>query len=656
MKLRTWSAVWLVCAMVPGAVQPAGAQQTARDTARLETLTVTATRVPVSADAVTATVDVITGEELRARGVVFVADALAELPSATVVQGGGIGGVGALFLRGGESDYVKVLIDGVPVNDAGGAYNFANLTTDNVERIEVVRGPVSVLYGSDAVSGIVQVFTRRGGGPAELSASAESGTDATTRVSVAASGGGTAIDWSAAAARMGTEGMYDFNNEYGNTVVSARFAARPDAAGEVALSLRYNDARAEFPTDFAGVQADSNQFTTQRQLAAALDAARQLSSTVEARVAVSVSRSDAGFDDQPDHPGDMSGFGYRSERSMVGTRALLDGRMNLRPAPAVVLTLGAQYEREAEDVASETESDFGGGPLVDLSTFGERRRTAGIYAQAVADLASGLALTLNARVDDNSAFGTFRTARAGAAYRFGGGTRLRASGGTAFKAPTFCEQYCDQPFIVGDSALVPERVTTWEVGAEQPIAGGLVTLGATWFAQRFDDRIEYIPAAPGEPNYANLSAARAGGVELAATATPARGLRVRVAYTWLDTEITDDGGNAALGEGERLLRRPAHSLAVSGSLAAGSRTTVTAGLVRVGARDDTNFETGLRDELPAYVTVSAAVSAELVRRGGALPSLAVTLRGENLLDERYEQTFGFPGRGRMLYAGVRAGL
>ena len=654
--MRRWYRSVVVLAGVLTAAAAEVSAQEIRDTVALEDLSVTATRVPVSANAVTASVDVITGTALRARGVPFVSEALAELSSATVVQGGGIGGVAALFLRGGESDYVKVLIDGVPVNDAGGAFNFANLTTDDVERIEVVRGPVSVLYGADAVSGIVQIFTRRGNGPATLSAALEGGTDATARWSLSAAGGSDALDWSAGVARLRSDGMYEFNSGYGNTVLSGRLGMRPDRATTLAVTARYSDARSAFPTDFTGAPADSNQFSTGRQLAVGLDASRYLADLVEARAAVSLSRGEAGYDDQPDHAGDNAGFGYRSERTAAGTRALFDGRVNIWPSPALVVTLGAAYEREAEDVASETESDFGGGPFVETSSFEERRRPAGVYAQAVADLASGLALTLNARLDENSAFGTFRTARAGAAYRVANGTRVRGSAGTAYKAPTFCEQFCDQPFIVGDPGLDPERVTTWEVGAEQLLPGGIVTLAATWFAQRFEDRIEYVAAGPDEPNYANLSAARARGLELAAAASPAPGVRVRAGYTWLDTEITDGGGNPALGEGETLLRRPAHTFTLTGSVAAGDRATLSAGIVRVGARDDTDFQTGLRGELPAYVTVGAAASAAIVQGRGASPSLTVTLRGENLLGERYQETFGFPGRGRMVFVGLRTGL
>lgn len=630
------------------------AAQVARDTARLEELSVSATRVPVSANAVTASVAVISGAELRERGIVFVADALRELSSAAVVQGGGIGGVGALFLRGGESDYVKVLVDGVPLNDAGGAFNFANLTTANIDRIEVVRGPVSVLYGSDAVSGLVQIFTRRGAGPVRVAAAVEGGTDATTLLDLSASGGRTGLEWSAGAARVGTEGMYDFNSDYRNVDLSGRLAVRPDLFTSISGTLRYSDARSAFPTDFMGVPSDSNQFGTTRQLAAAVEAARFLTSTIEARASVSVAHTETGFDDQPDHPGDDTGFGFRSERATDGDRVVLDARAHLRPAAAVVITAGVQHERETEDVQSETESDFGTGPFVETSVFDAARSTTAVYAQALADLASGLALTLNGRADHNSAFGTLGTLRAGAAYRFAAGTRIRGSIGTAYKAPTFCELFCSQPFIVGNPTLEPEHVTTWELGAEQPIAGGLVMLGATWFNQSFDDRIEYVAAEPEEPNYFNLTAARARGLELAASASPAPGLGLTAAYTWLDTETTDDGGDPAFAEGSRLLRRPEHTVSASARYAAG-RAALSAGVVHVGERDDIGFDGAGRVKLPGYTTVNAALVIDLLRTG-ADRSLAATFRAENLFDEQYEQTTGFPGRGRMIYAGVRAGL
>src|SRR6266566_5509935 len=153
-----------VAATLVVALAPALAGQEPTDTVMLTPVVVTATRLPTPADAVPAAVTVLTGEALRSQGIRTVAEALRTVPAAHVVVTDAYGSQTSLFLRGGNSDYVKVLIDGVPQNAPGGAYDFANLTTDNVERIEVVRGPVSVLYGSDAVTGVVQIFTRTGGG------------------------------------------------------------------------------------------------------------------------------------------------------------------------------------------------------------------------------------------------------------------------------------------------------------------------------------------------------------------------------------------------------------------------------------------------------------------------------------------------------------
>src|SRR4051812_15664867 len=163
MKARVMAAAMVWVGYSAGESASMYAQDT-QDTTRLPELIVTPTRLPTRPDAVVSSTTVLTGDDLRARGVRFVQDALRDVPGAALVQVGSYGGVSSLFMRGGESDYVKVLVDGVPVNQSGGGYNWANLTTENVDRIEVLRGPGSVIYGSDAVSGVVQIFTRRGQG------------------------------------------------------------------------------------------------------------------------------------------------------------------------------------------------------------------------------------------------------------------------------------------------------------------------------------------------------------------------------------------------------------------------------------------------------------------------------------------------------------
>src|SRR3954466_11848341 len=439
---------------------PPLAGQEVQDTTQLKELVVTATRLATPANAVTSSVTVISGEDLRARGVRFVQDALRDVPGASVVQGGSYGGVSSLFLRGGESDYVKVLIDGVPVNQSGGGYNWANLTTDNVERIEVLRGPASVIYGSDAVTGVVQIFTRTGSPGVQLEGGAEAGTFGTVNGHGAVLGGTSALSYSADASRHSTDGTYPFNNDYGNTVLSGALRSAIGAAGDASLSVRFSDNRYHFPTDFSGALADSNQFTAEKSYSLGLNAGRRLGNQYELRLTAAGARTDGEFQDLSDNPADTAGFGFASQRDSRADRGSLDLRLLASPSAAVRLTAGAQVERETERQSGETTSNFGQFETTPDTPFDRGRTTFGYYAQGVVTLSSGLALNINGRVDDNSGFGTFFTYRAGAVYRLLSHTRIRASVGRAFKAPTFCEQFCNAPFVVGDSGLRPERSTS----------------------------------------------------------------------------------------------------------------------------------------------------------------------------------------------------
>ena len=203
--------------------------QQPRDTVVLKPVVVTATRVPVSADLVVSAVTVLRGTDLVARGIRTVAQALETVPGAHVIETGSFGGQTSLFMRGGESDYTKVLLDGVPLNQAGGFIDLAHLTTDNVDRIEIVRGPVSVLYGTDAVTGVVQVFTRTGQGSPVMGAELRGGTYGAADVALDVVGGSQRVSYSARLSRFEADGLYAFNNNYRNTIGSARIQVTPDA-------------------------------------------------------------------------------------------------------------------------------------------------------------------------------------------------------------------------------------------------------------------------------------------------------------------------------------------------------------------------------------------------------------------------------------------
>ncbi len=660
---RAWrGAVRGVLAAWAGLAAGAGAPlhgQEQPDTVRLDPVVVTATRLPTPRAAVATSVTLLDGTGLEAEGLRTVADALRQVPGLSVVQTGSYGSVTSVFMRGGESDYVKVLVDGTPINDPGGAIDFANLTTDNVERIEIVRGPTSVLYGSDAVSGVVQIFTRRGLGRLRASAGVRGGTYGSLEADLDSRGGTEHVQYAFAVARRATDGIHPFNSDYDNLVLSGMLRAVPDARTDAQISLRYTDSEAHFPTDGSGQLVDSNAFRLQDRLTVSLDAGRFITDRVEGRVLLALNETDGGLDDRPDGPADTLGFfGFASAQKI--SRRSADARVNWYVSRAGVVTLGAQVEGQDERALSESSSQFGD----QSSGLTAARTNYAAYAQVQAEPLAGLALTVGARLDDNRQFGTFFTYRGGVAYGWQTGTRLRAAVGSAFKEPTFFENFADDPFARGNPSLEPERSASWEVGVEQRLWGARLLLGATYFDQRFRDLIQYTPVVPASdaPNYFNVAAADAAGVEFEVRTWPLGGLTVGGSYTLLRTEVVDAGFDRGPGagfvKGERLLRRPTHRIAADAVWRMLDRAHLALRLDYVGDRDDRDFSTfpATPVVLPAYWRVDLALSVDMLQAAGARPGLVATLRVDNLLDEEYQDAFGFRAPGRRVLVGGRVGI
>ena len=634
------------------AAPPLGAQQP-RDTIVLDEIVVTATRLPLPRAAVASAVTVLTGDALRARGITDLLAALRTVPGATLVQGGSFGTPASFFLRGGESDYVRVLVDGVPVNEPGGAYDFAHLTLDNVDRVEVVRGPASVLYGSDAVTGVVQVFTRSGPGAARWRISGDAGAHGTTRVAAEAAGGGPGLGFSVSASRFESQGTLPFNSGYRRDELSALVRAAAGAATEARLSFRFDGHRAAFPTDGSGRVVDHNQFTTGRQATVGLDVRHALSPALELRAQLGAHTGFAGFDNRPDGPADTLGYFADLSGSRIARRSA-DLRAVAGLAPGTTLSVGGTFERQT--VASHDSSSSQWGPA--LSDLDRGRDNAALYAQLVADPGRRLAVNLGARLDRNQRFGPFTTWRAGLSWRPAPRARLRAAVGTALKEPTFFETF-GSPWVTGNDALRPERSRSWEIGGELELGRGAVA-SATVFAQRFTDLIQYTftPPAPGRPNYFNIAAARSSGLEAELSCGLAPGLTAQGHYTYLSTAVTDAGfetaPDGAFARGLPLLRRPAHAAGVALGWSRGA-TAVNASLDAVGRRDDMDYSAPapLRIRQPAYVRVDVAGAVPVLRRAGAAGVVA-TARVVNLFGARYQEVRGFPARGRTVLVGLRA--
>ncbi|MEP7066333.1 MAG: TonB-dependent receptor [Gemmatimonadota bacterium] len=641
-------ALWLAAAVLSSTT--AHAQAASSDTTTLAPVVVTATRLPSAAGGAALSTTIIHGDDLRARGVSTVLEALRETPSVAVVQGGSFGQQTSVFLRGGQSNYTQVLVDGVVVNDPGGAIDFANLTTDNIDRIEIVRGPASVLYGANALTGVIQIFTRRGSGPLRVSAWARGGTYGTREGELSTLGGSDKLSYSLAAAQHMTDGIYDVNSAARNGTYSGHVGLSPDARSDVALNLRYIDAGAHIATNGNGVPNDSNQTHTERRLLASLDAGRFLTTRLEARVSLAATDADARSEDRPDNPNDTD-FPYDIRTRLY--RRSADARLNFSLAPDVVVTGGGSYETQHHRAS-------GSGP--------QHRNVSAGYAQLAGTSFGKLSYTGGVRLDHNSTFGDFTSYRAGAAYELPSATRVHAAFGSAFREPTFEESSSEQPFDVGNPDLRPERSSSWEAGAEQEIVQGRASIGATYFDQRFRDMIQYNGLVEeGAPNYYNLAAATSRGVEVTLRVTPVAPLTLAASYTLTKTRVTnagiDSSSTASFVRGQRLLRRPTNLASATASYAfRRPETSLHLEVAMIGDRDDRDFSDEITFipkavTLPSYTVVALAGELGILRRSvSASPELVLTARVNNLFDRGYQQIFGFASPRRTILVGARVGL
>jgi vitamin B12 transporter len=627
------------------------------DAVLLPGLVVTATRVPMRAEALPTPVTVLTAADLRERGVRTVADALRTVPGATLVQAGPRGGQTSLFLRGGQSGYVKVLVDGVPVNDPGGAIDLADLTTHQVDRIEVVRGPVSVLYGSDAIAGVVQIFTRRGLGAPSFTLSTtgglgerrhDDGRYGTIDAAGTLTGAAGPVGFTVGGGRSWNDGLYPLNSDRRIDVINARVDWDGHAGTEISATARFSDSDTGFPTDGAGNLVDGNARLERRSLTAGVEAGHRLSRSVVARLQLGLLERDQLAVDEPDGPADTVGV-YASRLHGSIRRLGADARVDVE-LPRTIASMGIAIQDQRGTTSYASESEWG--PYEAKAEF--ERRNRGYYAQVLSEPVPGLNLTAGGRVDDNAVFGTFRTYRVGLSYGLGA-TRVRGALGRAFREPTFPESFGSGFGDRGNPALVPERSRSWELGIEQRITGPF-RVGATWFDQRFRDMIQYTFTTPGpdDPNYFNVGAATARGLEVTAEADIGR-IRVDGSYTWLTTRVLDPGlaSDASFVEGDRLLRRPAHAAALAGRYRL-ERGTLGITIHRTGERDDLDFGAGFpapKVALPAYATVDLSAEHRLPAARGI--AWDVILRMENALNARYEAIRGFPAPGRLIAVGLR---
>lgn len=644
---------------------PAGtrADEAAPPREPIEQIVITGSRRPVPISRIGTSVTVIGSEKLDLEQKRDAIELLREVPSFNLARSGSRGGVSSAFVRGGESDHNLVLIDGVKVNRGGGSFDLSNLATDGIERVEVLRGPGGALYGSDAVASVVQLVTRRGEGPLTGSLRTAYGTDRTYEVGTSLSGGSERFGYSLGAGRYATDGVNGLNNDADNSTFRTRFDFRPADDWDVKLTTSYSDGAFDFPTDFdfesgKTLPTDPNQGRETLDLSTGLEIGWQASDRFEHRVMLGLTDSEDVFFDGDDvargNGGDFDAFKSDTDEDRVSSEYRLIWNAMTRKEANAFVTLGLEYERERFDQRSRSVA-FGTRTVTSTT---ERRRTSSAYLQSDWTLADAVFLTLGARVDDASTYGTEVTPLGSIAWVLPGSrTRLHAAFSKGFKEPNFGENFGFPGSALGNRDLDPEESKSFELGVEQSFLGGALETSLTLFRTDYDDLIAFVSFdTPTEDGlfgtFENVQEVRSQGIEAEARFALSDRLRLSASYTRLRTRARDLGmlgESATFQRGEDLVRRPTHS----GSLSLGYTGERFEGSIRtslLGSREDIgdNFTRTRND---ARVTVDVATSF-LLSTSSRGTQTRLTLKLENLLDEEDDEVFGFESPDFQVLAGV----
>jgi vitamin B12 transporter len=623
----------------------------------LDPVVVTATKLETPVREVARSVTVVTEEEISTKQQTSVSEALRAVPAVDVVQQGGAGQQTSIFMRGANSEHTLVLIDGIQVNDPispSRFFNFADLTTDNIERIEVFRGPGSTLYGSDALGGVINIITKTGQGGPRLTVSAEGGSYETHREKISFSGGNNWINYSLTASYLDSNGISaasreDGNRErdgYENISTSARLGLTPTDNFDIDFILRYIDSDADIDNS-GGPGGDDPNFTLEnKSLFFRAQASLMLFNDLwEQKLGFSLTDYDRESKDDVDtaRPFDSSRSSYESNLYKI------DWQNNLFLTERNTLTIGIDYEKEKGEQKDRRTFEDWEAPGTPASSSSEIKNLnthiTAYYLQDQIKLWDRFFTTLGVRLNDHAEFGTRTTYQAASTYLFPtSGTKIRASYGTGFRAPSLLQLY--DPVFGGNPDLDPEKSTGWDVGVEQNLWNDRISLSLTYFENDFEDLIinvsAFDPILGFVSSYQNVDDAKTSGIEFAATCKVTTNIILRTSYTYTDTENEETG--------EQLLRRPQNKFSADLTYRFLDRGNVNMNLLYVGHRDDSfynnvTFESG-RTELASYTVVNLAASFNLTN------DFRLFGRVDNLFDEEYEEVWGYSTAGIGGYAGA----
>jgi vitamin B12 transporter len=592
-----------------------------------ENVVVTANTTPLEIDRTPAPVDLIGRQEIEQRQSVSLPDLLVTQPGVSLARTGTIGGLTTIFLDGGNSSFSKVLIDGTPINLPGGDLDYSNLTLDNVDKVEIVHGAESALYGTDAMSGVIQIVSHRGTTRIpEFNVFSEGGSFSSGRGGAQISGLLGRFDYSAAGSYFHTDGQ-GINDADLNRGYAGNLGYKFSDTDQLRLSVRSNSSFAGTPGQTLLFPADPSAFYDLQQLSVNLSWNFQTGNHWSHHFSAMESRyySVSGFPPFGNFPNQANRAGGLAQ----STYSFRNG----------AVTSGYQYEVENANAHSY-------------------RNNQGGFLDARWSPIARLTLSAGGRAEANTNFGTRVVPRAGAvlalryAKGFLGDTRARFAYGQGIQEPTALESFDTDPCSPGNPHLSPQRSRTYNVGLDQYFDSDRFRVSATYFDNQFRDLITSVPGTQagcpfGSVTFLNTNLSRARGVNFSTTARLTHWLSLNGNYSHDDTRVlkSSTAGTGFQEPGDHLLRRPVNSGNVWLN-ANYRRFNFNANAYIAGVRTDSDFDGLGLTRNPGYARFDIATSC-LVARGVSFYG-----RVTNLFDKQYQETIGFPALGRDFRVGM----
>ena len=587
----------------------------------LDTLVVTALRTPVSFAQLASAASVVTAADLAARQQTDLLSALGTQPGLPSATTGQTGGVTSLFTRGSNSNHTLVLVDGIRFNDANTEYFnlIGGAALGAHERVEIIRGPQSTLHGGEALGGVIALSQNRGSGPGSSALSVEGGSFGSAQAAYATQGQRETMAYAFSLSAARTE-----NDRPDSAFTRGNFALRLDrevsATTRIGATLRGYHGLYESPGD--RYTNDPNNTERERILLATVFADFTPAPDWAVHLILGAQHRELVSDNPLPNPPWAT---PPSQDHNKTKRAVLDAQATWTGLERNRLTFGTTVDRSAT-----RNTGFG--------NIDREQSLLAFFLQDEITLSESLYLTVGLRNDDHDTFGNAATGRAALAW-IAQPKRLkfRASYGTAFRSPSFLDLYGTSAYYVGNPTLEPEKAKGWDAGVDLTLPGNRGLVSVTWFDTRFDNLINYdFMVFPSTVR--NIGEAKTHGIETSVLLNLTEDTRFELAHTWLEAEDVTAG--------QRLLRRPRHSVGADLRHDLGRQFTIGAGVSWVVDREDVDALTYGRTDGEDY-TLLRVYGAWYLR-----DNLSLRLRVENALDEQYEAVNGFPSPGLAVYGGL----